>query len=180
MKKSTATAKPIKFDRQSALRRRQLIADIESLPDVTRVGDCDDMAVEFSVDAHMPLDRFYFTNSCENRFWTRHYNPVFEARTETAEQFEISLKNGAFSGNAPALCRALNENGLLSRLLSQTDLLSLTLTAGEGVCRIRVSPMVGCIIKMLFPGMTYFIRPQHKELAQCLQILQLLLSVLQL
>ena len=40
------------------------------------------------------------------------------------------------------------------------------------------NPLVGCIVKMLFPGLTYFIRPQAKEIAQCLQLLQLIFSQL--
>lgn len=178
MKRSTNTAKLIKLDPQTAFRRRQLVSCVEATPDVTRVGEPDDMAVEFSVDGHAPLNSFFLTNVCENRFWTRHYNLVFETHLKMSERFEVSLKNGTFFGSSAELCRTLNESALIARLLSQVDLLSLTLTAENGVCRIRVCPLVGCIVKMLFPRLTYFIRPQAKEIAQCLQLLQLIFSQL--
>ena len=176
MKKSTATVKPIRFDARTAVRRDQLIRLLESLPGVQRESAPGEMPIRFSVTGHEPLSEFTLSYRVENRFWTRHYNPVFSVALPAFKDGKWLYRGHCFSGPDCEEKNRLNRSALLAAQLKRFDFSELTvLGRAEGGCA-SLMPFGGSIVRMLFPGATYFIHPTAQEAAAWIQALQLILA----
>lgn len=176
MKKSTGTAKPIRFDARTAIRRDQLIRLLESLPGIQRESDPGKLPVRFSVTGHEPLSEFTLSYRVENRFWTRHYNPVLSVSLPSSEEGKWIYRGSSFSGPDSEVKNRLNRNSLLAAQGKRFDFSELTVSGkNSGGCA-SLMPFGGSIVRILFPGATYLIRPTAREAAAWIQTLQLILA----
>lgn len=157
---------------------------LQEIPDISVTASPQTLSGQISVRHHLPLLSTQYFFRCCNRFWSKNYDLLYRCKFPSTSLLssEIVLdKNNQFSSaqyEDSSLLHLLNTNLLLTDILKAVDLRQLNVKISPEEITLELSPMVGSIVQLLLPPLTYFIKPTQQELVAIFQILQLVLATL--
>ena len=157
---------------------------LQEIPDISIAAASQALSGQISVQHHSPLLSTQYFFRCCNRFWSKNYDLLYRCKLPSVSLLSAEIvldKNNQFSSAQHEifpLLQLLNTNLLLTDILKAVDLRQLNIKISPEEITLELSPMVGSIVQLLLPPLTYFIKPAQQELVAIFQILQLVLATL--